>query len=134
MLSSVYVLSLTRFGPLSKVLKIRLSAMENEKEITVFKVPQSLFGPRPGSKKPIKYIVDTPNPAYSDNVPTTANVTEDSKDNVEIKIDQPKKVAKQSSQIPIPYEEPSWGGKPGEKYFLEVREATLYLKVGFYFY
>jgi len=90
--------------------------MENEKESPVFKVPK-LFGPRPGIKKPLiceDIISDDAD------VESTTNIAENTKPIVEQKIDQPKKISKTTSQVPIPYEEPSWGGKPGDKYFLEV--------------
>jgi len=89
--------------------------MENKKELSVFKVPK-LFGPRPGVKKPV-ICEDTI--GDNDDVASTTNVAINVKDDVEQKIDQPKKISK-TSQVPIPYEEPSWGGKPGDKYFLEV--------------
>lgn len=88
--------------------------MDNEKEVSVFKVPK-LFGPRPGTKK-IVVCEDT----ITDDGDTTTNQVVNTKDDVEQKIDQPKTIAKTTSQVPIPYEEPSWGGKPGDKYFLEV--------------
>lgn len=90
--------------------------MDNEKEGPVFKVPK-LFGPRPGSKKPV--ICEEVISGDGD-VASTINMAENTKLSVEQKIDQPKKVSKTTSQVPIPYEEPSWGGKPGDKYFLEV--------------
>lgn len=95
--------------------------MENDKDETVFKVPKLLIGPRPGTKKPVK-CVDTIIPDKSNEVPIT-NATDDTINEVEIKNDQSKKV-KNISQVPIPYEEPSWGGKPGDKYFLEVRVVS----------
>lgn len=95
--------------------------MEDEKEETVFKVPKISIGPRPGAKKSVK-CVDT-EISKNDDVPITVITNEavntNDSDNVEEKIDPPKKIIK-TSQVPIPYEEPSWGGKPGDKYFLEV--------------
>jgi len=88
--------------------------MDNEKEGPVFKVPK-LFGPRPGTKKPViceDIIGDDADVASTTNMVVNTSV--------EPKIEQPKKISKTTSQVPIPYEEPSWGGKPGDKYFLEV--------------
>lgn len=89
--------------------------MDNEKEGPVFKVPK-LFGPRPGTKKPVicEYIISD-----DADVASTTNMAVNTKVSVEPKIEQ-KKISKTTSQVPIPYEEPSWGGKPGDKYFLEV--------------
>lgn len=92
--------------------------MENDKDETVFKVPKLLIGPRPGIKKTVK-CVDTNVPDSGDDAPTT-NTTVDTTEEVEVKLDQSKKIVRNTSQVPIPYEEPSWGGRPGEKYFLEV--------------
>lgn len=87
--------------------------MENEKKETVFKVPQLLFGPRPGIKKTLKSV-----DATSDDSPIkVVDAIEDIPDD---KTDQSKKNFKKTPQVPLPYEEPSWGGKPGDKYFLEV--------------
>lgn len=86
--------------------------MDNEKEGPVFKVPK-LFGPRPGTKKP---VISEDTISNDSNVTTTTNIAENSK----VSVEQPKKVPRATSQVPIPYEEPSWGGKPGDKYFLEV--------------
>lgn len=90
--------------------------MDNEKEGPVFKVPK-LFGPRPGTKKPVicEDIVSD-----DTDVASTTNVAVNTKVSVEPKVEQPKKISKTTSQVPIPYKEPSWGGKPGDKYFLEV--------------
>lgn len=90
--------------------------MDNEKDGPVFKVPK-LFGPRPGTKKS---VISEDTISNDSNVTLTTNEAENSKVSVEQKIDQPKKVPRATSQVPIPYEEPSWGGKPGDKYFLEV--------------
>lgn len=90
--------------------------MEDEKEETVFKVPKISIGPRPGTKKPEK-CVDTK--FSKDDVPITNEAVNTNDDIVEKKCDPSKKNIK-TSQVPIPYEEPSWGGKPGDKYFLEV--------------
>lgn len=93
--------------------------MDTEKKEIVFKVPNLSIGPRPGLKKSlkcadVKSLSDT-NDAY------TTNATGVIKEIVEDKTDQLKKnVKKITSQVAIPYEEPSWGGKPGDKYFLEV--------------
>lgn len=92
--------------------------MEDEKEETVFKVPKISIGPRPGMKKPVK-CVDTKISNNDDVSTTNEAINTNDNDNIEEKIDPPKKNIK-TSQIPIPYEEPSWGGKPGDKYFLEV--------------
>lgn len=93
--------------------------MEIDEKESVFKVPKLLFGPRPGSKKSTKTV---DNDSLSDNncVPATTDTKGDSKDYIEEKIEQPKKNLNKTSLVPIPYEEPSWGGKPGDKYFLEV--------------
>jgi len=93
---------------------------EKEEESILFKVPK-LFGPRPGVKKPVKSVMAANSAATSeDSLPLVTNETEDPDGRLEQEIDQPKKVVKQTSQVRIPYEEPSWGGKPGDKYFLEV--------------
>lgn len=93
--------------------------MDNEKKEIVFKVPKLSIGPRPGLKKSLK-CVDVKSLSDSNDTLTT-NTTGDIKERVEDKTDQLKKnVKKTTSQVPIPYEEPSWGGKPGDKYFLEV--------------
>lgn len=94
--------------------------MENEQEETVFKVPKLLIGPRPGTKKPIGKYVDTKQSADNDDDSPATNVTENIKDSVEEKIDDSNKHHKKTSQVPIPYQEPSWGGKPGDEYCLEV--------------
>lgn len=93
--------------------------MEIDKEESVFKIPNLLFGPKPGTKKPIQ-SVDTKGLSESDDIPVTVNASEDSKNCVKGKIEQLNKNIKKTSLVPIPYEEPSWGGKPGDKYFLEV--------------
>lgn len=91
--------------------------MDNEKGETVFKVPKLLIGPRPGLKKAFK-CVDVQSSSDNDDASTT-NAIGDIKERV--KTDELKKIVKKTtSQVPIPYEEPSWGGKPGDKYFLEV--------------
>ncbi|XP_026813204.1 LOW QUALITY PROTEIN: kanadaptin [Rhopalosiphum maidis] len=97
--------------------------MDNEKEGPVFKVPK-LFGPRPGTKKP---VICEDNISNDSDVASTTNVAVNTQVSVEQKIDQPKKVSKATSQIPIPYEEPSWGGKPGDKYFLEELKSGVML-------
>lgn len=61
--------------------------MDNEKEGPVFKVPK-LFGPRPGTKKP---VISEDTISNDSNVTSTTNVAENSKVSVEQKIDQPKK-------------------------------------------
>lgn len=95
--------------------------MENKKEETVFKVPKLLFGPRPGVKKPIKSIANANSvDAIDDELSTSTNLLEDPKNKVEQTIDPQKKVDKPTCQVTIPYEEPSWGGKPCDKYYLEV--------------
>lgn len=95
--------------------------MENEKEKNIFKVPQISIGPRPGTNKTVKCVDSS-----SDDSPT--NVA-DTKDVVEEKT-EPKIITKKiASKVPIPYEEPSWGGKPGDKYFLEVCAAGFYLLI-----
>jgi hypothetical protein len=92
---------------------------ENKTEETVFKVPcTKLFGPRPGLKKPV--LCPDMKTTKCDDV-TTKNEIENIEETTGEKIDQPKKIVKKTSLVPIPYEEPSWGGKPGDKYFLEVR-------------
>ncbi|VVC36302.1 Hypothetical protein CINCED_3A018532 [Cinara cedri] len=99
--------------------------MEIDKEESVFKVPKLLFGPKAGTKKPTK-IVDTENLTNSD-VPATKTAKEDLKDYVEGNIEQSKINLKKTSLVPIPYEEPSWGGKPGDKYFLEELKSGVIL-------
>lgn len=95
--------------------------MENKNEETVFKVPKLLFGPRPGIKKPIKSIPNAKSlEAIDDESSTSTNLQEDPKNKIEPTIEPQKKVDKLTCRVPIPYEEPSWGGKPGDKYFLEV--------------
>lgn len=86
--------------------------MENEKEESLFKVPNLLFGPRPGTKKVVKCVPDTKS---VDDASATNTI-----DTVQEKTEQSINIVKKTSQVPIPYEEPSWGGKPGDKYFLEV--------------
>lgn len=93
--------------------------MEIDNEESLFKVPNLSFGPKPGTKKPVK-SVDIKGLSDSDDIPVTINSTEDSKNCVGGKIEQLNKTVKKTSLVPIPYEEPSWGGKPGDKYFLEV--------------
>ncbi|CAI6368185.1 unnamed protein product [Macrosiphum euphorbiae] len=97
--------------------------MDNEKEGPVFKVPK-LFGPRPGTKKPVicEDIVSD-----DTDVASTTNMAVNTKVSVEPKVEQPKKISKTTSQVPIPYEEPSWGGKPGDKYFLEELKSGVML-------
>lgn len=91
---------------------------ENKKEDNVFKVPcAKLFGPRPSAIKPV-ICPDVKTPDCDD--VTTTNKIENLLETVVEKCDQPKKIVKKTSLVPIPYEEPSWGGKPGDKYFLEV--------------
>jgi len=104
--------------------------MDNEKESPVFKVPK-LFGPRPGTKKPVicEDIISN-----DTDVASTTNMEVNTKPIVEQTIDQPKKISKTTSQVPIPYEEPSWGGKPGDKYFLEVCIDSLFIKILFMAY
>lgn len=95
--------------------------MENEHEKPVFKVPKLLIGPRPGTKKPVasSKCVDPKQPAADGDDDTAA--TESARDGDEEQIDRANKIHKKTSQVPIPYQEPSWGGKPGEEYSLEVR-------------
>lgn len=93
--------------------------MEVDKEESVFKVPKLLFGPKSDTKRSLK-SVETKIHSDSDDIPTTIDAKEDLKGCVEEKIEQPKKNLRKTSLVPIPYEEPSWGGKPGDKYFLEV--------------
>lgn len=88
--------------------------MENEKDKTIFKVPNSLIGPRPGTKKVVK-CVDTKIVIPESDSPAT-NTNEIKQEKTEHSI----KPIKKTSQVPIPYEEPTWGGKPGDMYFLEV--------------
>lgn len=97
---------------------------ENKTEETVFKVPcTKLFGPRPGVKKTV--LCTNIKTTECDDV-TITNEIENINETIDEKIDQPKKIVKKTSLIPIPYEEPSWGGKPGDKYFLEVRLTLLF--------
>lgn len=97
-----------------------MDSERKEGNCTLFKVPK-LFGPRPGVKKPIQSIADVNIDASSENpLPLVINEMKAPDSSVEQKVDQPKKVVKQTSQVSIPYEEPSWGGKPGDNYFLEV--------------
>lgn len=89
--------------------------MENEKEESIFKVPKLFIGPRPGTKKIVKCIETKSYNDSEDDAPTT-----NTKVTVQGKPEQPIQIVKKTSQVPIPYEEPSWGGKPSDKYFLEV--------------
>lgn len=91
---------------------------ENKTKEMVFKVPHmKLFGRRPGAKKPV-ISADVKTPDCED--VTTTNESNNTHETVDEKIDQPETIVKKTSLVPIPYEEPSWGGKPGDKYFLEV--------------
>jgi len=100
--------------------------METDKE-SVFKVPKVLLGPRPDTNKSVKSVVEAKGLTDSGNVPIITNLINDIKDKVEEKIDQPQKIVKKTSQVAIPYEEPSWGGKPGDKYFLEELKSGVML-------
>jgi len=100
--------------------------MENMKGETVFKVPKLMIGPRPGTTNLMRCVdIKSPTAIVGDKDATSmvVDITENANEHVREEADRLKKIEKKTSstfRVPIPYEEPSWGGKPGDKYFLEV--------------
>jgi len=96
--------------------------MENTKEEIVFKVPKLSIGPT--SMKCVNAKSTIPVVCDKDVTSTVEDVTENTnKVVVEEKTDSLKKFVKETLQpscLPVSYKEPFWGGKPSDKYSLEV--------------
>lgn len=98
--------------------------MENVESETVFKVPKLSLSTKPNTRQPVKCmdVKSTTSVVCDEDAVTTAvDITGNSDERVGEQAIRSNIVKKTFSRVPIPYEEPSWGGKPCDKYFLEVR-------------
>jgi len=105
--------------------------MEDVESEAVFKVPKLSLGTKPNTRKPVKCVdaKSTTSVVCDENVVTTAiDITGNADERVEEQADQSNTVKKTFSRVPIPYEEPSWGGKPCDKYFLEELKSGVSLR------